>query len=248
MRAFLTIWRRELAAYFLSPIAYVTTIFFLVLLGFSFWLLASFLVDGPAGLAVMQVLFDSLFFWIAILIVVPVITMRLFADEKRSGTIEMLMTAPVTDTQVVMGKYAGALCFFIIMWLPTLSFAYILRAFSPLTVTIDFGPMLGGYLGALLVGAFYIAIGVFASALTSNQIIAAIVSFVLFGVYFFAGLFTYAARTDWVQDAAGYISALAHMTDFSQGIIDSRPVVFYLSCTVFMLFAAVKVVESRKWK
>lgn len=248
MSGFLTIWRRELAAYFLSPIAYVTMMFFLVIMGFSFWMLAMVLVTGPAGMGVMQALFDSMFFWIAMLIVVPVITMRLFADEKRSGTIELLMTAPVTDVAVVLGKFAGALSFFVVMWLPTIAYAYVLRAFSPLTASVDFGPMVGGYLGALLVGAFYISIGIFASSLTSNQIIAAIVSFALFGLYFFGGLFTYIARSDTVQDLVGYISAFAHMEQLSRGLLDTRPIVFYLSCTIFMLFVTVKVVESRKWK
>lgn len=248
MTGFWTLWRKELAAYFLSPIAYVTTIFFLVVMGFSFWLLATVLVEGPAGIGVMQALFDSLFFWIATLVVVPVITMRLFADEKRSGTIEVLMTAPVTDTAVVLGKYAGALSFLVVMWLPTLAYAYILASFSPLTATVDWGPMAGGYAGAFLIGALYVAVGLFASSLTSNQMIAAIVSFGLFGVFFFTGLFAYIARTDAVKDLTTYVSALYHMEEFSRGAIDSRPLVLYLSATVFMLFATVKVVESRKWK
>ncbi len=174
--------------------------------------------------------------------------MRIFADEKRSGTIELLMTAPVTDAAVVLGKYAGALSFFVIMWSPTVAYAYVLRAFSPLTASVDYGPMLGGYLGAFLVGGFYVALGVFASSLTRNQIIAAIVSFTFFGVFFFAGLFVYVGKTDLLKDVVGYFSAMAHMSDFSRGAIDTRPIVFYLSSTVLLLFATVKVVESRKWK
>lgn len=248
MRAFLTLWRKELGGYFLSPIAYVTTIFFLVVMGFSFWLLANVLVDGPVGVGVMQALFDSLFFWIGVLIVVPIITMKLFADEKRSGTLELLMTAPVNDTAVVLAKYAAALGFYVVMWVPTVAYAFILQAFTPLTTSVDLGPMAGGYLGALCVGAFYLSVGLFASALTSNQIIAAITSFALFGVYFFTGLLAYVGRSDQVRDVVGYASALIHMEDFARGAIDSRPIILYLSCTVFMLFATVKALESRKWK
>jgi len=248
MRTFLTMWRREVAAYFLSPIAYVTGIFFLVVMGFSFWVLVVALTDGPAGVGAMRALFESLFFWIALLVVVPVITMRLFADEKRTGTIEVLMTAPVTDVSVVLGKYCGALSFFVVMWLPTVTYAFILQSFTPLTASVDLGPLLGGYVGALLIGAFYIALGLFASSLTSNQVIAAIVSFALFGLFFFSGLLTYVARSDLVREVVSYTSALAHMADFSRGAIDTRPLVLYVSGTVYLLFATVKVIESRKWK
>jgi len=248
MGVFFTLWRKELGAYFLSPIAYVVTIFFLVITGFSFWLLATVLAEGPGGVTVLQALFDSLFFWIGLLIVVPVITMRAFAEEKRSGTIEVLMTAPVRDSSVVLAKFAGAVTFYGLMWLPTVAYAFVLRHFSPLTAPVDFGPLLGGYLGAALVGTLYISVGLFASACTSNQIIAAITGFALFGVYFFGGLFAYVAKSDQVKDIATYLAAMVHMSDFARGLIDSRPIVLYLSITAFMLFLTVKVVESRKWK
>jgi ABC-2 type transport system permease protein len=248
MRGFLTLWRKELAAYFFSPIAYVMMIFFLVVTGFSFWLLASVLAQGPSGATIMKELFSSIFFWIAMLIVVPVLTMRLFAEEKRSGTIETLMTAPVTDTEVVLAKYIGALSFFVVMWLPTALYAFILRAFSPLTAPVDLGPMLSGYVGAFLVGALYIAVGLFCSSLTSNQIVAAIVSFALICVAFFAGFMAFLATTPLLREISAYGSSIAHMLDFSRGAVDSRPVVFYLTSTALALFATVKVLESRKWK
>jgi ABC-2 type transport system permease protein len=248
MRSFLTLWRRELAAYFLSPIAYVMMIFFLVVMGFSFWLLASVLAQGPAGVTIMKELFSSIFFWIAMLIVVPVLTMRLFAEEKRSGTIETLMTAPVTDSAVVLAKYFGALSFFIVMWIPTILYAFILKAFSPLSAPVDLGPMLGGYVGAFLVGALYIAVGLFSSSLTSNQIVSAIVSFAMICVAFLAGFITFLASSPWVIQAGAYASSITHMLDFSRGAVDTRPVVFYVTTAALMLFATIKVVESRKWK
>ncbi len=248
MRSFFTLWRRELAAYFLSPIAYVMMIFFLVVTGFSFWLLTSVLVQGSAGATIMKELFSSIFFWIAMLIVVPVLTMRLFAEEKRSGTIESLMTAPVTDTAVVLAKYFGALSCFIVMWLPTALYAFILKAFSPLTAPVDLGPMLGGYAGAFLVGALYIAVGLFCSSLTSNQIVSAIVSFALISVAFFSGFITFLATSPLVREIGAYGSSIAHMLDFSRGAVDTRPVVFYVTTAALMLFATIKVVESRKWK
>ena len=248
MSAFFTLWRKELAGYFLSPIAYVVTIFFLAIMGIVFWLLASALVDGPAGISVMNLLFATPFFWMVLLVVVPVLTMRLIADEKKSGTFETLLTAPVTDVAVVLAKYAGAVSFYIVLWIPTFSYVFILRKFSSVAAPIDLGPMMGGYLGALLVGLFFIAVGLFCSALTSNQIVAAIMSFALIGGLFFAGMFQYVSHSDLVKALSAYISAYTHMTDFSRGTIDTRPVVFYLTGAAFMLFATVKVVESRKWK
>jgi len=249
MRTFFTLWRRELAAYFLSPIAYVVTIFFLVVMGFSFWLLVSVLAQGEGGSAtIMKELFGSIFFWIAMLTVVPVLTMRLFAEEKRAGTIETLMTAPVTDPAVVLAKYAGAMTFFVIMWVPTAVYAFTLRGFSPLAAPMDLGPMLGGYLGAFLVGAMYISVGLFCSSLTSNQIVSAIICFALICVAFLSGFLTFIARGELVRDVGAYVSSVAHMLDFSRGAIDTRAAVFYVSVTAYVLFATVKVVESRKWK
>ena len=248
MRAFLTLWRKELAAYFLSPIAYVMMMFFLVVMGFSFWLLVSVLIQGSMSASIMNELFGSIFFWIAMLIVVPVLTMRLLAEENRAGTIETLMTAPVSDAEVVLAKYAGALVFFVLMWLPTAVYALVLRRFSPLVAPMDFGPMLGGYLGATLVGALYIAIGLFCSALTKNQIVAAIICFALINVAFISGFLAYVGRDETVRNLGAYVSSVEHMRDFARGVVDSRAVVFHLSGAVFMLFATVKVVESRKWK
>lgn len=248
MRALRTLWGKELSAYFLSPIAYVMMVFFLIVMGFSFWLLVDVMAQGPAGPAAMRQLFSSIFFWIAMLIVVPVLTMRLFAEEKRSGTIETLMTAPVTDVEVVLAKYLGALSFLCVVWMPTLAYAFILRAFSPLTAPVDLGPMLGGYVGTLLVGAQYVAIGLFCSSLTRNQIVSAIACFALICVSFFAGFLAFIAQNEGVRDLGAYVSSVSHMLDFSRGAVDTRPFVFYLSTAALVLFATVKVVESRKWK
>jgi ABC-2 type transport system permease protein len=247
MSAFFTLWRREIAAYFLSPIAYVMMMFFLVIMGFSFWLLANVLAQGVEGVPLMRELFDSFFFWITTLTLVPVLTMRLFAEEKRSGTIELLMTAPVSDTAVVLAKYLGAVSFYIAIWAPTALYVVILRSFSAGT-PLDLGPIASSYLGALLVGAFYLAIGLFCSAMTRNQIVAAIVCFALLCVLFFGGFIAFISRVEGVRETANYFCSLAHMREFARGAVDTRPVVFYLSGAALMLFATVKLVESRKWK
>lgn len=248
MRSFLLIWRRELTAYFFSPLAYVVMIFFLIIMGYSFWFLASLLAGGPAGISVMNELFGSFFFWMPMLIVAPVLTMRLLAEEKRTGTIETLLTAPVGDAAVVLGKYAGALSFFVVMWLPTAAYVFVLHRFSAESAPVDFGPLLAGYLGTLLVGAFYLSLGVFCSAITGNQIIAAMASFALLAVIFFAGLLGDSTQNEILRQVCDHISSVKHMRDFSRGAIDSRPVVFHLSGSALMLFLAIRVLDSRHWK
>ncbi len=248
MNGFLTLWRKELTSYFLSPVAYVVSIFFLVVMGAIFSLLVSVLADGPTGVTVMNLLFGSPFFWMTMMVVMPVLTMRLLAEEKRNGTIETLMTAPVSDLAVVLAKYASALGFYILMWLPTVAYLLLLRQFSAMMAPVDLGPMAGGYLGALLVGMFYLALGLFCSALTSNQIVAAITSFAAIFGFFLLGLLDRATDQPVLQAVSSCVSSYQHMLDFSRGAVDSRPVIFYLSSTVFLLFATVKALESRSWK
>lgn len=248
MSAFLTLWRKELTGYFLSPIAYIVMIFFLVVMGSIFSLLVSALAEAPGGITVMNVLFGSPFYWMTMLVLVPVLTMRLFAEEKKAGTIETLMTAPVTDTAIVLAKYAGALSFYAFMWAPTAAYVFILSHFSSEMAPLDPGLLAGGYLGALLVGMFYIAIGLLCSALTSNQIVAAIITFAVMFVLFLAGLLDYIARGEAVQAFSAHVSSYAHMLEFSRGTIDTRPLVYYLSGTALMLFSTVKIVEARAWK
>lgn len=249
MRLWLTLWRREVLAYFLSPMAYVVMLLFLVLMGLSFWTLITILVEGPSSAGVMRVLFgESLFFWLALLLVTPVITMRLFAEEKRQGTIETLMTAPVKDVHVVLAKYVGALTFYIVLWIPTLAYPVLLARFNPYDAPVDWGSMAATYAGVGCVGALYLAIGLFASAITRNQTVAAMTSFSIVCGLFFAGFVPYFARAPGMQEFGRYISSVMHMMEFSRGVVDTRPIVFYLLCTLFMLFLTVKAVESRKWR
>ncbi|HNR94556.1 MAG TPA: ABC transporter permease [Kiritimatiellia bacterium] len=247
MRTFLILWKRELAAYFLSPIAYVMMMFFLAVMGYTFWMLLNILAHGVVGATVMNELFGSIFFWITLLILIPLITMRLLAEENRSGTIELLMTAPVTEAQVVLAKYAGALSFYFIMWMPTLAYVYVLRRYDPL-MSVDLGPLAAGYLGALLLGAFYLSAGLLMSALTRNQIVAAMSAFAMVTLAFFAGFMPYISRSETVRDAGRNFSAVMHMMDFSRGMVDTRPAVLYLTGAAFLLFTTVKILEMKKWK
>ncbi len=249
MRAFWTLLRREMASYFYSPMAYIVLVLFLLLMGTGFWMLVSVLVEGPTHESVMRIMLgESMFFWLAMLVVTPLITMRLLAEEKRSGTIESLLTAPVRDTEVVLAKYAGALFFFVFMWAPTIGYIGILRAFGGGGGAWDGGSVLSAYLGVFLIGSFFISVGVFTSSITRNQTIAAMTAFALLAGFFLLGFAPYFVREAWIQEMTRYLSAVIHMMDFSRGAVDSRPVVLYVSLTVFMLFLTVKVVESRHWK
>ncbi len=248
MRAFYALWKKELQGYFLSPIAYVVLFFFLLLMGVSLWFLIDMLSGGMMSGGVMQTLFgESIFFWVAMLITAPVITMRLLAEEVKLGTIEGLLTAPVAERTVVLAKYAGALSFFICMWLPTAAYGFIIRYFDP-DATVDMGPMLTAYLGTLAVGSCYVALGLLASSLTRNQVVAAIMCFALAGIGFFAGFIPYVAANPTVRNVAAFFSPVMHMMDFSRGVVDTRPLVLYVSVTVTLLFTTVQVVESGKWK
>ena len=149
MRGFLATFGRELRAYFFSPLAYVVLTFFLLVNGYVFWLIVSYLNDPRAQAGALPLFGQTIFFWLVLLFVAPVLTMRLLSEERRSGTIEMLMTAPVTETQVVLGKYAAALGYYAFLWLPTLVYVWVVAHFG----SVDPGPVLSGYLGVLGIGA-----------------------------------------------------------------------------------------------
>jgi ABC-2 type transport system permease protein len=244
------LWKKELAAYFLSPIAYVLTVFFLVFMGVSFQFLVGMLTGGvqvESTHAMNRLFGESIFFWIGLLMVIPLLTMRLFAEERKSGTFESLMTAPIGDTAVVMAKYGGALAFYAVMWTPTLAYAFILEAFSPSSMPPDWGPLISSYLGAFAVGAFFLSIGVLTSALSRNQIVAGISCFVLVFLLFLVGFVPYVSRNETLQAVTRLLSSIDHMMDFSRGAVDSRALLYYLTGTAVTLFATVRVVEARRW-
>ncbi|MCC7299582.1 MAG: ABC transporter permease [Verrucomicrobia bacterium] len=243
MRTFLALWKRELSAMFLSPIAYVMLMFFLLVTGCGFyWLVKENLEVMRSVQGLMVVI------WACMLITVPVLTMRTFAEERKNGTFETLMTTPVTDATVVAAKFFGVLTFFIVMCLPTLLYLIIIRLLAPEAAhLIDAGPIVGGYLMVSLVAAAFIALGMLASALTSNQIIAAISTFSIMSIFFFGGLFEpHLSKNPMVREIGGYLSSALHLLESARGVFDSRSLVLYLSATVFFLFATVKAVEARR--
>jgi len=247
---FLTLLNREIRAYFLSPVAWVVLFFFLLLTGFNFYAGVAALNRGPSEVTVVEAFFNTIFFWFGFVLIFPLITMRLFSEEYKMGTIEPLMTAPVRDSQVVLAKYCGALVFYIVLWLPSLLYFLVFTWVTRLQAAGAAGPFIGAYAMLLLIGMFYLSIGCLASALTRNQIIAAVMSFSAISLLFFTGLLTFfiLSITPALREMTAYFSALEHMSEASRGFFDTRPVVFYLSLTFFVLFLTFHVFQSRRWR
>jgi ABC-2 type transport system permease protein len=232
--------RRELSSYFYSPVAYVVMTIFLAVCGFLF-----FDDFQPGQVAAMR----SLFEWMVFLLVfaVPLLSMGLMSQEWSNGTIETLMTAPVDEMDVILGKFMGSLGFFLFLLIPTAIYVILLAAYS--VPSFDFGPIFSGYIGIILVGALFISIGLFCSSLTRSQVVAAVAAAAI--------LFVITIVPMWVGQRTmmgGLLRTLADQmvfrryTDFSRGIIDTGNLVFFLATTAVFLFLSVKALESRRWR
>jgi ABC-2 type transport system permease protein len=250
MRRFLTLLQRELSAFYYSPIAYVVLFFFLILNGLSFWFAIAVLNKAPSENSVVQMFFNSAFFWIAYLLVFPVITMKLFAEEFKLGTIETLMTAPVRDWEVVMSKFVAAVVFYMSLWLPSLLYFLIFGALGNRAAIGSAGQLWAPYLLLLVMGMFNVGLGCVASALTSNQIVAAMISLVLTIGIFFLTLINYVVNSSspLLRDITAYVAQVDHMDSFSRGVIDSRALVFYPSVTLLLLAITYHVFQYRRWR
>jgi ABC-2 type transport system permease protein len=233
-----TLTRRELQATFFSPIAYVVGAGFLLLSGYFF--LRDVLVPGNE--ASMRPLFDNM----ARLLVfaIPLLTMRSLSDELSSGTLETLMTAPVTDAQVILGKFTGIMLFYVALLATTLLDAILLLHYAEL----PWQAVAMGYLGLLLLGAAFTAVGLFASTLTRHQILAALIGAGLLSAMTFMMDYLGGLRGDLWRVITSGMNLLGHFDDFSKGILDTRALVMLISAAVFFLFLAVKVLESRRWR
>lgn len=249
-QTFRTLVRRELGSHFISWTGYVVLAGVLFLLGFCFVNLIMALNMQANDQPFMEQFYDTFYFWLILLLAAPIITMRTFALEKFTGTLETLMTAPVSDLEVVLAKFTGSLIFYVLMWLPLLGMLIILRRFGNDPTALDWGTVGSSFLGIFLLGNLFMAIGCFASALTRSLIIAAMISFALgislFLLSFLA--FSYSSEPGWVAKLFLQVSLIEHMRDFARGMVDTRAVVFYASLTFVFLFLTLKVVESRRWK
>ena len=249
------IFKKEMRLYFTSPVAYVIMTIFLVIAGyffysiFAFFSLASMQSAMNPAMArdmnvtdnVMRPLFSNVS--VILLLLMPLVTMRLFAEERRSGTIELLLTYPVRDGAVLIGKYLAALALYALMLTLTLLYPGMLGYFA----RVEWGPLVTGYLGLLLMGSTFLAVGIFASSLTENQIIASITTFGVLLIFWVIG---------WSADYAGgtwgklltHLSILEHYDSFAKGVLDTKDVIYYLNFTILALFLTLRSLEARRWK
>ncbi len=243
MPPMLTIAKREFRSYFDSPLAYVVICVSFLLLGVFFFMYRGgfWQVDQ----ATLQNMFEYVPWGLSVL-VIPVVTMRLLAEEKHAGTLEMLITLPVKDSDVILGKYLGALGLVLVVVLATLLYPLIMFKWPWDLGALDMGPVLSGYLGLILFSAAATAIGLLISALTDSQAIAFFITFpVLLGLLLigtFAG-----TMSGWYGDVLSYVSFQSRLEGFTRGLIDTRAVVYFLSVTGLALVVAFRALERRKW-
>ena len=249
------IFKKEMRLYFTSPVAWVVLTIFLFIAGYFFASIFSFFSQASIQSAmnpqmgrdlnvtdsVMRPLFSNIS--VILLLLMPLVTMRLFAEERRAGTIELLLTYPVRDGAVLAGKYLAALGLYALMIGLTVLYPLIVVYFARL----EWGPVLTGYLGLLLMGATFIAVGVFASSLTENQIVAAVTTFGVLLIFWILG---------WSADYAGgsigrvlqFLSILEHNDSFSKGVLDTKDLLYYVNFTALALFLTLRSLEARRWK
>lgn len=232
-----TMFRKEINSYFLSPIAYIVIAVFLIYTGFFF---STTLFENK----VVTLRFSVMYIQFILPFLVPVITMRLFAEEAKSGTMETLMTAPVTDFEVVVGKFLAAFALYCVMIFSTLIYVVFLGWVG----NPDYGTIITSYIGLLLMGSVYIAVGLLTSAVTKNQIIAAVIGIVGLLFLLIIGFVNYIVGDGFLAECFKYIGTFDHWEAFTKGLVDSRDVIYYISLTVLLLFISIRVVESRKWR
>lgn len=254
MSNILAIAQKELKAYFSSPIAYIVIGFFAFVYGYFYWVMLTYFVRagmqmtpmGPQSLNINEQMIRPLLsnVTVVVLFVMPMITMRTYAEEKRSGTIELLLTSPVSDLQIIMGKFVGAMGLYAVMLAVTVVHIAILFVYgSP-----EPKPLLTAYLGLLLLGGCFISLGLFISSLTKNQIVAGMVTFAVFLMFWVISWVGSVSSGGWFGDVASYLSIIEHFDDFAKGVIDTKHVIYYLSFITFGLYLTAKSVDTERWR
>jgi len=255
MKNIWAIFKKEIKTYFTSPIAYVVITVFLVLIGFFFYSLIWFFNSQSLQLAqnqyyyqqlnINQMVYSPLFqnMSIILLLMIPLLTMRLFSEEKKINTDELLYTCPISINQIILGKYFASLFVLLAMLLLT----GILSIFTFAYGNPELVPILNGYLGLFLMGAAFIAVGIFFSSLTENQIVAAILTFGTLLLFWILNWASYSAGGIW-KGVLNYLSFIQHFDDMTRGILDTTDLVYYLSFVFLGLFLTHSVIQSRRWR
>lgn len=247
MSGFLAVFRREMLSLWVTPLAWVLLVAFLLIQGLSFYSIVLH-ITSMAQLSIdsgpVQAYFgQSIFVILSLLLICPALTMRVFAEERRSGTIETLLTAPVTPAGVVLGKYLATLVTYTLMWAPTLLYIVVLRN----TGTVDWPVVGSSYLGVLAIGAGYLAVGTLMSAMTRSQLLALVLSvLVQFGL-FILGIGEYIFEPGLLHDLSSHVSVLTQMDELSKGVVDLRRLVLDGTLVALPLFVTTRVVDSWRW-
>ena len=251
MRQTLVIARRELLSFFISPVAYVLLLVWLLFSGISFYYLVVVFSSQPMGASASATPLSLFFggttlFYLPLFLFAPIMTMRLIAEERSSGTLEPLLTIPLGEVSLVLGKYLAAMCFWATLWVPTLVYVWI--ASSAGQGAIDKGTLGATYLGIFCIGLFYMAIGLLMSAVSRNQIVAATLTFMVLAGLFLLGLGGYVFTDDQARGIFEYIGIWSQMDAFSKGIVDTRYLVFDLSLAFLGVFLSIRAVQANRWQ
>ncbi len=251
MRSVLVIARREIFSYFVSPIAYVLLLVWLLFSGMSFyWLVAIFasqpMMTGGSNNPLTAFFGGTTLFYLPLFVFAPVITMRLLAEERSSGTLECTLTAPITEIELVLGKYLAALCFWCVLWLPTL--VYVWLSASTGEDAVDPGAIGATYLGLFCIGLFYMAVGLLMSALSRNQVVAATLTFLVLAGLFLVGLGQFVFPDDDARAVFEYIGLWTQMDAFAKGVVDTRYLTYDISLAVLCIFLSVRAVQANRWQ
>ena len=230
-----TIFLKELRSFFNSPVAYIVIVVFLVILG---WFFTSNLFI--ANISSLRTVFEMTPF--LLLFFAPAITMRLISEEKKTGTLELLITKPVRESEIITGKFLAAWALYIFTLLPTLCYFVIVSSIG----NLELGPVVGGYLGLLLVGAVFLSVSIVGSAMTENQVVAFIVSFlIVFGLFMLDKVLIYVPGS--LASTFEYISVDYHFSNIARGVIDSRDLIYYGSAVTFQLLLGTAILQKRRW-
>lgn len=249
MKHYFTLLSHEVRMLLVNPSTYIAATLFLGVMGFMFTGILESYSKTPQDASPAQVFFSV--FWFPVLFIVPLLTMKCLAEERRLGTIETLLTTPVTTAEVVLAKYSAAYLLYVSLWASTGGFFYILKKFAGDSRFLDSGPLIGGYLFVAVSGLLFVAVGVFASSLSRNQAVAGILCFTML-----AGLIVgvrFLSDASWlsrdillpVKSAVDYAQIFSHYDDFTRGVIDTRQILFYVSGTVLALIFSILGVEVK---
>jgi ABC-2 type transport system permease protein len=252
LRNILAIAGKEIRSYFMSPIAYIVIGFYALLFGYFFWVMLTLferqsmqMMQFGGNMNINQMLIAPVFMnaEVVLLFVLPLITMRTYAEEKRSGTIELLLTSPLTDWQIILGKFLGAMTLFAAMLAITLIHVAVLFLYGQ----PEWKPVLTTYVGMLLMGGCFIALGLFISSLTKNQIVAAMITFAAFLMFWVINWMGSFVSTP-TQAVLAHLSIIDHFDDFAKGIVDTKHLIYYVSFIAFGLFLTARAVDSERWR